>query len=389
MKRVLFFVLLQAVFAAACSRHKPPATVSAAAPVAVHTTVVSVEKWPASYDATGTVRARVTATMSSKVPAYVQHVAVQQGDRVSPGQILVTLDARDLDANVSRTEAAYSEAASVLPEVDSAVAAAQANLDLAEVTFKRIEGLAAERSVSRQELDEALAKVKAARAAHEIARAKRVQVQARLAQVGQERRAAAITRDYARITAPFAGIVTARSVEPGNLAMPGAPLLTIENAGAYRLEVSIDESHIAALRRGDRRNVDIDATGCSGLARVSEIVPAVDPASRSYTVKFDLPPSDSNGHQRDCAGVRSGMFGRASISLGARDVIAIPAASLIQRGQLQFVFTLERSTARRRLVTIGERTADSVEVLSGLNAGERVLAPPPASISDGAAVEVR
>src|SRR5207302_6175864 len=106
-------------------------------------------------------------------------------------------------------------------------------------TFKRMEELASKKSISNQEFDEASARLKAAQAAHEMAHSKRVQLDSKLAQVEQEIRAAAIVRDYARIAAPFAGVVTAKSVEPGNLALPGAPLLTIEHEGGYRLEVSV------------------------------------------------------------------------------------------------------------------------------------------------------
>ncbi len=109
-------------------------------------------------------------------------------------------------------------------------------------------------------------------------------------------------RDYTRIAAPFAGVVTARSVEPGNLAAPGAPLLTIEREGAYRLEASVDESRLPFVKAGQAVDVALEALDRRLTARVSEIVPAVDAASRAYIVKIDLPALPN---------LRSGMFGRA------------------------------------------------------------------------------
>ena len=103
------------------------------------------------------------------------------------------------------------------------MAAAKAGLDLAQTTFRRMEDLAAKKSISNQEFDEASARLKSAQADYEMARSRRAQLDSRMAQVDQEIRAANIMRDYARIAAPFAGVVTARSVEPGNLAAPGAP----------------------------------------------------------------------------------------------------------------------------------------------------------------------
>lgn len=390
MKSTSYVMIFAAVLSASCGR-KEPERVSAdtGRPVPVQTAVVRSENWPALYEASGTVHARVAAIISSKVTGYIDRVAVQQGDRVAAGQILVILDSRDLDANLRRAEAAVAEASSAIPEADSAVAASKASLDLAETTFKRMEDLFTKKSISDQEHDEATAKVKAARANYEMARAKRTQLQSRIEQADQERRVAQLTRDYSRITAPFPGIVTAKSAEPGNLAMPGTPLLTIESAGGYRLDASIDESKMSSVRPGDRLNVSLEAAGCDGAARVSEIVPAVDPSSRSYTIKIDLPPVDSSGKARPCGLLRSGMFGRVYIPSGASAVIAIPQNAVVERGQLKSVFVAEDGCARTRLVTIGQRSADSIEVLSGLTAGERVITPVPAMLTDGSKVEVQ
>ena len=113
------------------------------------------------------------------------------------------------------------------------------------------------KSISDQEFDEASAKLKAAQAAFDMARAKRTQLDAKLAQADQEVRAAQVTRSYAELKAPFAGIVTAKSVDPGNLATPGAPLLTIERDG-YRLEASVEESKLEAIRAGQPVSVVLD-----------------------------------------------------------------------------------------------------------------------------------
>jgi RND family efflux transporter MFP subunit len=260
------------------------------------------------------------------------------------------------------------------------MASAKANLDLAQATYKRMEDLASKKSVSSQEFDEASARWKAAQAAYEMARSRRAQLNSKMAQVEQEIRAATITRDYARITAPFAGVVTAKTVDQGNLAAPGAPLLTIEQAGAYRLEASVEESKIGAIRTGQTVEVALEALDRKLNARVSEIVPSVDAASRAYVVKIDLPPSPQ---------LRSGMFGRALFPLGKRAVLAAPRSAVIERGQLQSVFVAEDGTARVRLVTVGQRSQDTVEVLSGLTAGEKVVAPVPQGLRDGARLEVR
>jgi RND family efflux transporter MFP subunit len=350
-----------------------------APPVAVQVVSVTTQDWPTSYEATGTIRARTTATISSKVMGYVQQVSVQVGDRVRQGQELITLDARDLDVSLRRAEAGGAEVQSAIPELENATAAAKANLDLAQTTFKRMEELASKKSISNQELDEASARLKAAQANYDMVRSRRSQINSKMAVVEQEVRAAGIMRDYAKLAAPFSGVVITRTVEPGNLATPGVPLLTIEQDGLYRLEASVDESKLATVRVGQAVEVVLEADRKLN-ARVSEIVPSVDAASRTYIVKLDLPATPQ---------LRTGMFGRAIFPLGMQKVVAVPLAALMERGQLQSVFVVEDSVAHTRLVTTGRRTSDAVEVLSGLNAAEKVVLPVPVGLQDGARVEVR
>jgi RND family efflux transporter MFP subunit len=343
---------LLAVLLTGCGNHP---SVRAARPespaVPVRTVAVSTEPWPSTYEAAGTVRARSTATISSKVMSYVQQVDFQLGDRVREAQVLVSLDARDLEADLRRAEAGREEDRSAVTEMENALAAARAKLDLAQATFKRMDDLAAKKSISNQEFDEAAARLKTAQANYEMARARRTQLDSQMARAEQEVRAAAIVRDYASITAPFAGIVTAKSVEPGTLATPGAPLLAIERNGGYRLEASVDESKLPIVKVGQDVEVTLDAANRAFSARVSEIVPSVDFASRSYTVKIDLPALPQ---------LRSEVFGRAIFRLSARKVVAIPASALIERGQLQSVFVVEDNLARTRLVTTGRRSGQFV-----------------------------
>ncbi len=381
MKIIAYPLTLSLAILTACggAESRPHAAV-ATTPIPVQAVAASTQHWPEIYEAIGTVRARTAVSISSKVMAYVQDVPVHPGDRVREGQPLLSLDSRDLETNIHRAEAARAEARSAVPEADNGIAAAKANLDLAQSTFHRIEELASKKSVSNQELDEASARLKAAQANHAMARAKRAQLDSRLAQVEQEIHSATIVRDYAHIVAPFPGIVTARSVEPGALASPGAPLLILERDGSYRLEVAVDETRLPAMKMGEPVNVTLEAIDRQIAARISEMTPSVDSAARTYTVKLDLPP---------IPGVRSGMFGRAAFARGTRSVLTVPAQAVVERGQLQSVFVVEDGAAHVRLVTTGKRVAAAVEILSGLREGERVVAPPPASLADGARVEVR
>lgn len=379
MKNKFLWWIPLTIWFAGCSDGPRDDMASRTPPVAVRVVTVAEQQWPSIYEATGTVRARTSTVIAARLLGYVREVKVQAGDRVREGQLLVTLDARDLDVNSRRAEAALDEVRSSAPEADSAVTGAKAQLDLAQTTFNRMQDLWNKKSISNQEFDEASARLKSAQAAYEMARSRRTQLDAQAARVQQEVRVTDVARSYAEIVAPFAGIVTAKSVDPGTLAQPGAPLLTIEREGAYRLEASVEESRLPAIRVGQPVSVVLNGLDRTLEARVSEIVPAVDAASRSYTVKIDLPAVPT---------LRSGAFGRALFSLGSRSPLTIPAAAVTERGQLQSVLVAENGVAHTRMITTGQKATDQMEVLSGLTAGEKVIYPVPPGLSDGAAVTV-
>jgi multidrug efflux system membrane fusion protein len=381
MTKSLLLLIPSVMWLAGCGEApREKSTATSAPAVAVSIVPAATETWPSIYEATGTVRARTSSIISAKLMGYVREVKVQTGDRVREGQLLVTLDTRDLDISSRRAEAAREEVRTAVPEADSAVEGAKANLDLAKVTFGRMQDLFQKTSISNQEFDEASAKLKAAQAAYQMAAARRLQLNSKLAEVDQEVRSTEVTRSYADVLAPFAGVVISKSVEPGSLALPGAPLFTIEREGTYRLEASVEESRLAAIRIGQPVSVTLDSVDRTLDARVTEIVPAVDAASRAYTVKIDLPSVPA---------IRSGIFGRASFQLGNRSRLGIPANAVTERGQLQSVLVADSGIARIRLITTGQKMKDRVEVLSGLTAGEKVIFPAPAGLADGARVEVR
>lgn len=381
MRKTIVPLFVAAVLLAGCGsqpRHEESASAGPAVPVSV-VSVESVE-WPSTYEAIGTVRAKTTAVISSRVMGYVRQVNFQTGDRVRAGQVLLEIDSRDLETQVRQAEAAHREAEDGLREVDGAIATAKANLELAQATFRRMDDLYKKKSISNQEYDEANARLRVATAGYEMAAAKRSQLTAKISQAEEGIKAATIMREYARLTAPFDGVVTEKHVEPGNLAAPGAPLATLEQEGIYRLEAAVEESRLREIRPGQGVTVRLEALDRALAARVSEIVPAVDAASRTNIVKIDLPALPQ---------LRSGMFGRAAFEFGKRRLLTVPAAAIQTRGQLRSVFVADGGFARSRLITVGESRADRREVLSGLDAGEKIIVPAPPGLVDGARVEER
>ncbi len=147
------------------------------------------------------------------------------------------------------------------------------------------------------------------------------------------------------------------------------PIFTLEDTRSFRLEVTVDESDIRLVHVGQVAPVTIDALGNIQLSgKIVQIVPAADTASRSFLVKVEL-PADTR--------LRSGLFGRARFPRGERSALLIPRTSLVERGQLQGVYVLDANQiAGLRYVTLGRSTGEQVEVLSGLQAGEKLVAAP-------------
>jgi RND family efflux transporter MFP subunit len=310
---------------------------------------------PDVIESVGTVRAAESAPLAAQVMANIVSVNVHEGDRVRRGQVLAVLDDAQLRAAAERARAAVSAA-------NHESAAAESEYALASATLKRYQDLFEKKAVSPQEFDEVKARAQAATARREGARAGQSQAQAALAQ-------ARTMLGYTQIRAPFDGIVTEKRVDPGAMATPGTPLMTIEALRGYRLEADVDESSLHYIQIGQKVAAQVDALGGKRLqGKVVQIIPAADSASRSFTVKIELPAD---------AQLRSGLFGRAYFTRGEREALVVPRTAVVERGQLQGVYVVgSDQIATLRYVSLGKTDGDTIEILSGLRSGERLVAAP-------------
>jgi membrane fusion protein, multidrug efflux system len=209
--------------------------------------------------------------------------------------------------------------------------------------------------------------------------AKRAQVLARMESARAEIASTQVMRGYAKIAAPFDGIVTVKHTDVGGLAAPGAPLLTLEDNRRYWLEVAVPDSQVRGLKPRQSLQVSIEAAGFSGTASVSEILPAADAATRTTLVRLDLPGQ---------SGLRSGLFGRAAIPVERRQAMQVARKAVVERGQLQGVYVVgQDNIARFRLIRTGATRRDAVEVLSGLASGEQIVLAGVERVSDGVRIQ--
>ena len=363
---------------AACQSAPAEHQAETAAAIDARLARVATVEWPSIYEAGGVVRARQTAVISSRIVAPVVEVRVKAGDRVGRGQTLVVLDGRELDAQMARATAAAAGSKLGLEAARAEQRAAESALVLARATHDRIRGLHDKKSATAQELDQATAALAGAeaRVAGAAARVAEAEQGSAAARAGEQ--IAEVSASYTSLTAPFDGVVAARHADVGSLAAPGAPLLTLDDTSHYRLEARIDESQAQRAMAGAEAEVRLDESGPGGGAwqRASVgAIDSVDPERHSFLVKLDLPPGDE---------VRSGQFGRVRLFGPARQVLSVPQAAIVRRGQLAFAFAIDgEGRARLRMVSTGQSSGDQVEVLSGLIDGDQVVLDPPVGLVDG------
>jgi len=313
---------------------------------------------PIVADAVGTVRSRRQTEIASRILGEIDVVHVRPGDDVDAGDLLISLDRRELETRVAESEATLR--------------ALEQRLADAETAFERTRNLFEKDATTQQILDA---------------------VTFRLAEVVAQRDAAVhglelarIQLGYATIRAPFAGTIWQRVVDPGDIAAPGRALLGLFDPAELRLDALVDEKHLSILAIGERVAVRLDALGREVPGVVSEVVPAVDPLTRTGVVKLDVPPD---------LGIRPGMFGRARVVVGEREAVVVPTEAVVERGQLELVFALDGApgesavAARMTLVRVGETLAGATEgstraeVLSGLEPGTHVVTTGSVALRDG------
>lgn len=372
---------LVAALSVGCAAAPPPAAKADAAPVTVTLGRADIADLSSPFEGGGFVRARSTAVIASRTMAPITEVLVRPGDRVRRGAPLVRLDAREINAAGARASAALDAARQSADAAAADTRAADAGLHITRLTHDRIAALHEKGSATSQELDQATASLNAAEAQVGGSSARAAAATAAREEAQAAVQGAQVASSYTVLNAPFDGMVTERSVDPGTMATPGAPLLTLEDATAFRLEVRLDEARAAQVAVGQKADVSLSETTAPSAvwspARIVEIA-RLDAASHGFVVKIELP---------DGVHVRSGQFGRARFQGPARRTLTVPASAAIRRGQLTFVFAVDADgVARLRPISVGAVAADRVEVLAGAHEGDRVVIDPPVSLTDGARV---
>lgn len=376
-----------------CSGKSHQVTEEASSTISAQVSVIEEIDHPVTESAVGTVVAKTQAQVASKVMGTLTGVYVKEGQLVKAGQILAKVDASDLQPNVEKAGAglqeiksAMSELDKVQKEIDAGIQAAQANYDFASTSLNRYGNLYKREAISKEMYDETFRQYKMAESNLQSAFAKkeglgdkRLQLKAKQSQVQADMKLARTYVGFSSIVSPISGWVVKKYMDQGSMAVPGQPLMVIESRD-YEFESSVKESLLPQIKAGNTVQVSLDAVTGPIESKIVEIVPSADPMNRSFTIKGSLPAVE---------GIRSGMYGKMEISAGLRKMVLIPSASVIQRNSLEGVFSLDSADrAFYRVVKTGKLYGDKIEIISGLQAGDRVVVSNQDKIKEGMKVEV-
>jgi len=307
--------------------------------------------------ASGKIGATKSANLSTRMMGFVTNVDVNVGEAVKQGQVLVSINTADLQAK--------------LAQVNAKITHATAAFKNAEKDYNRFKILFAQESASQKEMDDMTANFEMTKAGLEAANQMKNEVNAQFA--------------YANIRAPFNGVITNKFIKAGDMANPGMPLVAIE-AGNFEATAMVPESEIAQIKTGAIAHVLVKSIDKNLSGIVSEVSTSAKNTGGQYLVKIALTSVDKE--------VRSGMFATVHFSnegmSGSESSVMVPTSAIIGNGGLKGIYTVsEQNTALLRWLRLGKTYGDMVEVLSGLNDGERYILSAEGKLSNRAKISIQ
>jgi HlyD family secretion protein len=293
---------------------------------------------PMISEAAGTIQPEYRMTVSSRISANIIEMRVRAGQHVQKDELLARLDCRDITARSAQAKETLRRT--------------QATRDLAASDYQRDKPLMEKAVIPRSEFDQTDMRLRTAEADVQHAR--------------EALRESDVSLSYAEIRSPATGVVIDKLADVGDLAAPGKAILNMYEENRLWLEANVREQEASKLRIGDSHAIRIAATGETMDGKLVEIVPSIDPTSRTVIARITLPHT---------GGLYPGMFGRLSIPIGRIKKILVPENAIIRIGQLTLVDTVVGDQIKRRAIQTGGSVGDQVEILSGLAEGEKVACP--------------
>ena len=386
-------VLATALFTAACSGERTSAAAPPEpTPVAIRVAQVQSQPIDRFLRVTGSLAADEQADVAAETAGRVIGTPVERGTRVAAGAVLVRISATEADASLREAEANAAQLEARLglvqgqpfdPNRVPEVLNARASLDWAEADFNRIKALLDQKVVSQAEYDQKLTQVQAARQQYQVAQNGAQQsfrsLQAARARVDLARKTSADTV----VRAPFSGIVAERLVSTGDYVSRGMKVATVVRIDPVRVELTVPEQYLSQVRDGQPVRLSVDAYPNEVFTgKVRFVSPALKSDQRALTVEAVAPNADGR--------LKPGLFATALLQQPAPvPALLVPAESVETVAGTSRVYVIGGSNkVEERIVTLGEKVGDRIELASGVKPGERVAANPRGKLADGVRVQI-
>ena len=304
----------------------------------------------------------------AKVAGYLKVIYVDVGDRVKAGQLLAVLEIPELRDEVAQDEATVRRSREEINRAKADLERAESAHEIAHLASTRLAGVLKSRPnlVAQQDLDDAAGRDRMAEAQVATAKAGLAAAEEQLAVATAAASKTKTLFEYARITAPFAGVVTHRYADTGAMIQAGTssqtqamPVVRLSQDDRLRLTIAVPESAVARVRVGEPVEVRVEAVGRTFPGTVARLAARVNAETRTMDTEVDVPNRDLT--------LVPGMYAYASLALErANGVVAVPIQALDRGEDKTTVLTVRDGTVERREVKLGLESADRVEIVAGL-----------------------
>ena len=359
MKKYIYLLTLSTafLFVTSCGNEDKKQVADNSPAIKVQVNQVSEANKSPFLAVSGKIQSVNSADLSTRMMGYVTKVHVNVGDKVSNGQLLVSINNTDLQAKRAQVEAGIIEAT--------------AAFNNAQKDYNRFQSLFEDNSASQKELDDIKTNFEMAKARLEGAKQIKNEVNAQFA--------------YSNIKAPFAGVVTSKTVREGDMANPGQPLISVEAPGHFEVMAMVPETEISEIDNDVEVTVLVKSINQTLKGKVSEVSTSAKNTGGQYLVKIALDKTEAN--------ILSGMFVTVQFPVEKKsntEMVLIPTEVLVTNGQLSGVYTVSQSnTALLRWLRLGRTYGNQVEVLSGLSADEAYIISSEGKLFNGAKISIQ
>lgn len=337
----------------------------------------------------GSIEALEQVTLYAKTAGYLKWIKVDIGDRVRKGQVLAEIDVPEMAPEYQGAEAEVERSKANLANARAEAERAKAELELKRITYDRLKSVREQEPdvLPQQQVDEAKAQFDVARAMVNVAESKIKVAQGDAAKAEASRARLAALMEYAKIQAPFDGVVTVRSADPGALIQHAASqtnvssVVTVARVDTLRLFVDVTETDVPFVKIGIPVTLTVDAVpGRVYRGRCTRFATSLDPKTRTMRTEIDIPNRDGS--------LRPGMFGRVKLDLERREnALTVPAGALVTESGKVYLWIVAGGKAKRIEVQTGMDDGIRVEITSGLTGNEEIIMGDKTRLKEGASVK--